>query len=738
MKKITLLKWQNLAMGLFLFTYSFSNAQCIRTAAFGSAVSNNTGAPQTITTCAYGTEYSSVSALVVGSDYLFSEQSGSTGGVGTHLFLTITDLSDNVIAFGQSPLTITAITTTDVKLHYADDATCAGAATCRNSQVQYLASCQAPTATVFSAITTNSATVSWTASATTPANGYEYYFSTDSTVPTAATIPTGSLAAGVTTVDLNSLSTGTTYYVWERAVCSATDSSIWSVTANFSTLCTLVTAFTENFEATTGANFPSCWAKVGTTGATYPQTSTGISGARNLYMYSSSATSQAVVSMPPVSNADAGTHRFKAKVRANFTAGQTLEFGYLTNPSDATTFVALGSIVTNSNTVAQDFVVSPVLAPTGVTILALRTGTVLYSVLIDDVVYEPIPTCNEPTALVASNITVSSATLNWTAPASAPANGYEYYLSTTNTTPTSGTTPTGAVAAAVLSVDVTGLSSGTVYYFWVRSVCSGSDSSAWSNAGMFTTVCTTTTVPYTQDFETAVAPAIPSCTSNQNVGTGNNWTVVNNPGYGFATNTLRYAYNSTNAANVWFYTNGLALTAGTSYTISYKYGNNSTTYIEKMKVAYGTSPVDTSMTNPLADHPSITGGTATSTATSNSVDFTPAVSGDYYFGFNAYSDVDQFYLYVDDISITTALSTVDFNSNKFAIYPNPVKDILNIGLNKTIASVAIYNLLGQEVLVKTVNADQSQLNVANLSKGTYMVKVTAEDGATKTMKVIKE
>lgn len=738
MKKITLLKWQNLVMGLFLFTYSFGNAQCIRTAAFGSAVSNNTGAPQTITICAYGTEYSSVSALVVGSDYLFSEQSGSTGGVGTHLFLTITDLSDNVIAFGQSPLTITAITTTDVKLHYADDATCAGAATCRNSQVQYLASCQAPTATVFSAITTNSATVSWTASATTPANGYEYYFSTDSTVPTAATIPTGSLAAGVTTVDLNSLSTGTTYYVWERAVCSASDSSIWSVTANFSTLCTLVTAFTENFEATTGANFPSCWAKVGTNGATYPQTSTGISGARNLYMYSSSPTSQAVVSMPPVSNADAGTHRFKAKVRANFTAGQTLEFGYLTNPSDATTFVALGSIVTNSNTVAQDFVVSPVLAPTGVTILALRTGTVLYSVLIDDVVYEPIPTCNEPTALVASNITVSSATLNWTAPASAPANGYEYYLSTTNTTPTSGTTPTGAVAAAVLSVDVTGLSSGTVYYFWVRSVCSGTDSSAWSNAGMFTTVCTTTTVPYTQDFESAVVPALPACTSNQNVGTGNNWTVVNNPGYGFTNKTLRYAFNSTNAANVWFYTNGLALTAGTSYTISYKYGNNSTTYIEKMKVAYGTSPVDTSMTNPLADHPSITGGTATSTATSNSVDFTPAVSGDYYFGFNAYSDVDQFYLYVDDISITTALSTVDFNSNKFTIYPNPVKDILNIGLNKTISSVAIYNLLGQEVLVKTVNADQSQLNVANLSKGTYMVKVTAEDGAIKTMKVIKE
>ena len=156
-----------------------------------------------------------------------------------------------------------------------------------------------------------------------------------------------------------------------------------------------------------------------------------------------------------------------------------------------------------------------------------------------------------------------------------------------------------------------------------------------------------------------------------------------------------------------------------------------------MKVAYGTAADVSAMTNQIADYPNIVGGTTTSTGTIGSVDFTPTVSGDYYFGFNAYSAANQFDLLVDDIAVNTTLATNQFGTNKFIVYPNPVKDILNISYDKNISSVKVYNLLGQEVIAKFLNSNQSQIDLSNLLEGTYLVKVLSE-GLTQTIKILKQ
>jgi hypothetical protein len=357
-----------------------------------------------------------------------------------------------------------------------------------------------------------------------------------------------------------------------------------------------------------------------------------------------------------------------------------------------------------------------------------------YGVTLDfSVIITAPPTCLPITGLTVNSTTSSTASISWLAPSPAPATGYDYYYSTTNTAPIATTTPSGSVGTGITMASLSGLTPATVYYVWVRSVCSITDLSPWSSSVTFTTACVSATAPYSQNFETATVPAIPLCSTTENAGTGNNWTTAANPGFGFTSKVLRYQYNGSSAANAWYYTQPITLTAGTSYDISYKYGNNSTTFIEKLKVAYGTLASAAAMTNALADYPNVTGAVAT-TAT---VSFTPTVSGDYYFGFNAYSIANQYYLYVDDIMVQATLATNAFDNNGFTYYPNPVKDVLNLAYTQEITNVAVFNLLGQQVITKVVNANQSQIDMSNLSKGTYMVKITA-DNQVKTIKVIKE
>ena len=65
-----------------------------------------------------------------------------------------------------------------------------------------------------------------------------------------------------------------------------------------------------------------------------------------------------------------------------------------------------------------------------------------------------------------------------------------------------------------------------------------------------------------------------------------------------------------------------------------------------------------------------------------------------------------------------------------AIYPNPVKDVLNIAADKPVHNIHIYNVYGTEVAHA---ADTNSINVSHLPAGVYMVRA---DG--KVARIIKE
>ncbi|ASK32459.1 hypothetical protein CEY12_21280 [Chryseobacterium sp. T16E-39] len=325
-------------------------------------------------------------------------------------------------------------------------------------------------------------------------------------------------------------------------------------------------------------------------------------------------------------------------------------------------------------------------------------------------------------------------TITWTAVNGAT--GYTLKVGTTSgASDVANVTLGGAVTSYTLT---TTLANSTTYYYSLSANTSTTAGPVTPcSERTFTTACPATNVPYVLDFENVPASSLPGCSSAINVGTGNIWTTeAGYAPFNSSGKVLRYKWNSSSAANTWFFTQGINLTAGSSYTISYKYANSGTTYAEKLKVAYGTSSNVAGMTNVLADYPNINDGVIHS----ESLTFTPTTTGVYYFGFQAYSIADRFYLMVDDINIdlTSNLATSEVKDikNNIKVYPNPFSSDLNISDISKVKSVSVSDVAGR--LVKTITNPTSVLQLGELKSGMYMVTLEMKDGSKQTIKTIKK
>ena len=97
------------------------------------------------------------------------------------------------------------------------------------------------------------------------------------------------------------------------------------------------------------------------------------------------------------------------------------------------------------------------------------------------------------------------------------------------------------------------------------------------------------------------------------------------------------------------------------------------------------------------------------------------------------------YMYFDNLYFhkNTTLSNEEFQLSQVKLYPSPTSNVLNIQSVNTIQSIAIYNILGQEVLNKEVNSLSIGIDVSSFSNGMYVVK-TLIGGVTSSTKFIKE
>lgn len=567
-------------------------------------------------------------------------------------------------------------------------------------------------------ITNQSATISWTGN-----NETQWQVAYGTVAVTDPNTLTPIDVSDVAGTILSNLDASTTYKVWVRSNCGTAGFGAWIGAIEFSTACDPVTSFSENLNSST--NLPSCWTAFG---------GFMMTGSDNNFYYT---TSLAVLALPQVSNASAGTHRLRFKAKAMYNLGGTIQVGYMTSYNATATFVPLQSYTPTSTTTFEEFYANLGSLPTTGYLAIRHNGVSFNAVAVDDVVWEPLPTCEEVGALAIDTFTNNTATIVWEAQYST-AWEIVYTEDNQNTDP-SDLTP---LLSDEETFTFTELNPDTVYKAWVRSVCDNGLYSAWVGPLEFKTTCDPIAdLTWIEDFESAVLPDFPACWTKEN----GNWTVVdqtqlgNNPFTKTTPNSgEKYIRCYNGAVNDYMWTPGFELQANISYDFS--------TFVQgdgydgwSVAMVYNTAPKSDGAVE-FGEIYNIPTGTGIQPYAEMKEAFIPTVSGTYFFAVkvNENSTSNPFYIAFDDFSLEESnLSNPSFDNDTFIAYPNPVKDVLNLSYTENITDIAVFNLLGQQIITKTIHASKGQLDMSNLSAGSYLVKITA-DNQFKTIKIVKE
>ncbi|MEI6853660.1 MAG: fibronectin type III domain-containing protein, partial [Bacteroidota bacterium] len=396
-----------------------------------------------------------------------------------------------------------------------------------------------PTALNTGTITATTAVMTWTA----PAGGASSYdLRWQTTTGGSWTTITG-VTSGYT---LNPPLSGSTSYDVQVRATNSVCSSAWTATKTVVTSCVAISTFpwSEGFEsmATVGSNIlPNCWSytNITSTNSSYNSTN-GHTGTH----YIGGSWSFDVWDFTPGFTLTGGTsYDFSYWFReADALNGYTVTTTYGTSQSVAamTNVLSTETVTSSATYVQRRFTFTP--ATSGTYYFGIHNScptSTPNGIWFDDFGLDLTPACaTAPSALSTSLITSSSARISWTAPSPAPGSGYEVYYSTSSTAPTTGTSPSQSIAAGTTYADLSGLSSSSTYYVWVRCNCNGTDKGTWTALPSFNTACGVVT-SFFQNFDGVTAPAYPNC-----------WREVTSTTYAYPTTS--YYNSSPNGLYMWY------------------------------------------------------------------------------------------------------------------------------------------------------------------------------------------
>ncbi len=296
-----------------------------------------------------------------------------------------------------------------------------------------------------------------------------------------------------------------------------------------------------------------------------------------------------------------------------------------------------------------------------------------------------------------------------------------------------------------------GLTPGVAYNVFVRKNC-GTEFSDWSEATIGTSPENINTYPYSENLEPDANQALILNLGLSFAGASGTWnfgqddTSDNDPTNDFAQSPVSFLFSAifSNADyDAYVFLPPMEMTAGNTYELGFShrvFSNAATTVPMNLDVVV-------SQTNDGMGTTVLDSYTAQSnlTYTDRLVSFTPTTTGTYYFGLHnntptASTATTNNFNIVDDFMVTETLSVedIDGNENRITLYPNPVKDQLQIKLGQDYQEnntfIRISDMNGKLVMT---SAFSENINVSALQKGIYVVSIS--DGTHfENLKLIKE
>ncbi|SEA17075.1 choice-of-anchor L domain-containing protein [Bizionia paragorgiae] len=405
----------------------------------------------------------------------------------------------------------------------------------------YNATCPNPNDFTLVMATATEADFSWTAGGT--ETNWEVVVQ-----PTGTGVPTGNgTASTATTYTESNLSPQTNYEAFLRSDCGG-DFSIWVGPINFTTECTTFTApYTQDFE-NAGA-IPLCWSMSGgedwkfndvpgvnhigdngTITGTTPSNGyfawVDASGSHDPALLTTPFVDVSTLTTPSISFYEISNNEGFANSELNVEvwdgAAWNLMATYNTNTNGWEKKTINISTLNITGDVQARFIFSePV------------PGDFYDDIAIDDVTFDELPTCVNPSNITFTNITSTSADIAWIS------NGMETEWEVTIQPLGTGAPTVDGDLTTTNPYLATGLTPATHYEVYIRSVC-GLEKSDWVGPSNFTTECALFTAPYTENFENS--GDIPLCWTMSG---GEDWNFDNDPGLNHIGNNGAMTGNTT-------------------------------------------------------------------------------------------------------------------------------------------------------------------------------------------------